>query len=163
MLNIVGWFFFDLILLGYVEDPITGLSVTIPGGMDWKIYVEVPSQINMDDPEASLKQFIEDVPALGMLGAPYIINSSTPYTVDEDVQLVCKYLRAYYSTEIDRLYTELRESFCPEHFAFYTYVTVQWNLLIRDSFVQRVLSLTQRLSLIGRFFKNSRIMTSNHH
>ena len=40
---------------------------------------------------------------------------------------------------------------------------VQWNLLIRDTLIQRALSLIQRLSFIGRFFRKSRIMTSNHH
>ena len=39
---------------------------------------------------------------------------------------------------------------------------VQWNLLIRDTFVGRVFSLIRRLSCIGRFFIKSR-MTSNHH
>lgn len=117
LLNIISWFFFDLILLGYVEDPLTRLSVSIPAGVDWKIYVEVPSQINLDDPKASWKQFIEDIPALGMLGARYIINPSTPYTVDEDAQLVCKYLRAYWehvqntSRGINKLFKELRERF----------------------------------------------------
>ena len=40
---------------------------------------------------------------------------------------------------------------------------VQWNLLIRDTFIQRVLSLIRRLSCIGRFFIKRSIMTSNHH
>lgn len=37
----MGWFFFDLFLLGYVEDPVTGYSFRFPGGMKWAIYVEV--------------------------------------------------------------------------------------------------------------------------
>ena len=96
LMKVIGWFLFDLFLLGYVEDPVTGLSVSIPGGMGWRIYVEVPSRITSGSPEASLKQFIEEVPALGMLGVPYAIDHNTPYTVDEDVQLVCKYLKAYW-------------------------------------------------------------------
>ena len=95
-MEVIGWFLFDLLLLGYVEDPITGLSFSIPGGMDWKIFVEVPSQIGSESPKQSLKQFFDEVPALGMLGVPYPINPNTPYTVDEDVQLVCKYLKAYW-------------------------------------------------------------------
>ena len=35
----------------------------------------------------------------------------------------------------------------------------QWNLFIRDTFVQRVLSLIRRFSLIGKLFRKSRIMT----
>lgn len=95
LMKVIGWFFFDLFLLGYVEDPITGLSFSIPGGMGWKVFVEVPSRISSGSPEESLAQFIREVPALGMLGVPYAINPNTPYTVDEDVQLVCKYLKAY--------------------------------------------------------------------
>ena len=111
LMKVIGWFFFDLFLLGYVEDPVTGFSVSIPGGMDWKIYVEVPSRISSESPKESLVQFVEEVPALGMLGVPYLIRHSTPYTVDEDVQLVCKYLKAYYTERnrkkiIDKLYRE---------------------------------------------------------
>lgn len=115
-MKVIGWFFFDLILLGYVEDPVTGLSVSIPGGMDWRIYVEVPSRISSESPKASLDQFIEEIPALGMLGVSHPIDPSTPYTVDEDVQLVCKYLKAYWvfreqtrSKGINKLFREVCE------------------------------------------------------
>ena len=37
----VGWFFFDLLFLCYVEDPATGMSFQIPGGLSWAVYVEV--------------------------------------------------------------------------------------------------------------------------
>ena len=37
----IGWFFFDLLVLGYVEDHRTGLSFRLPGGLDWAIYIEV--------------------------------------------------------------------------------------------------------------------------
>lgn len=117
LMKIIGWFFFDLFLLGYVEDPVTGLSVSIPGGMDWKIYVEVPSRISSESPEESLAQFIEEVPALGMLGVPHAISHNTPYTVDKDVQLVCKYLNAYWecmdhskARGINKLYREIRKN-----------------------------------------------------
>lgn len=42
-----------------------------------------------------LKEFYEDVPALGLLGIPHEVHPDTPYVVDEEVQLVCKYLKAY--------------------------------------------------------------------
>ena len=113
-MKVIGWFFFDLFLLGYVEDPITGLSFSIPGGMGWKIFVEVPSRIRSESPEQSLAQFIDEVPALGMLGVPHAINPNTPYNVDEDVQLVCKYLKAYWvfmekggQKGINKLYGEI--------------------------------------------------------
>ena len=41
LMEVTGWFFFDLLLLGYVEDRETGLSFRIPGGLQWAIYVEV--------------------------------------------------------------------------------------------------------------------------
>ena len=41
LMDVIGWFFFDLFLLGYVEDSDTGLSFRIPGGLKWEIYIEV--------------------------------------------------------------------------------------------------------------------------
>lgn len=115
LMKVIGWFFFDLFLLGYVEDSVTGLSFSIPGGMGWIVYVEVPSRIRSESPEAALADFIDDVPALGILGVPHAIDHNTPYTVDEDVQLVCKYLKAYWTfvergqRGINKLYRENRK------------------------------------------------------
>ena len=39
-----------------------------------------------------------------LLGSPHHIHSRIPYTVDSDVQLVCKYLQAYSTKKIDSLY-----------------------------------------------------------
>lgn len=41
LMDIIGWFFFDLLILGYVEDAVTGKSFRIPGGLKWAIYIEV--------------------------------------------------------------------------------------------------------------------------
>ena len=41
MIETIGWFFFDLFILGYAEDPLTGWSFRFPGGMQLAIYVEV--------------------------------------------------------------------------------------------------------------------------
>ena len=46
LINAVGWFFFDLFILGYVEDPLTGHSFRCPGGMEWAIYVEVHTYVH---------------------------------------------------------------------------------------------------------------------
>ena len=95
-----------------MEDRATGLSVSIPSGMDWEIYVEVPTHIHVENPKESLDQFIRDVPALGILGEPHLVDHSVPYTVDDDVQLVCKYLKAYWDYKdnkgrgINRLYRD---------------------------------------------------------
>ena len=37
----IGWFFFKLILLGYVEDSGTGESFFLPNFQDLKIFIEV--------------------------------------------------------------------------------------------------------------------------
>ena len=60
-------------------------------------------------PEDDLKHFQQEVPALGLLGKPHYIHPDTPYTVDEEVQLVCKYLKALQiggTKGIDRLYSD---------------------------------------------------------
>lgn len=41
LMDVIGWFFFDLFLLGYVEDASTGLSFRLPGGLEWAVYIEV--------------------------------------------------------------------------------------------------------------------------
>ena len=41
LMKVVGWFMFDLLLLGYVEDTRTGLSFCLPKGWNWAIYIEV--------------------------------------------------------------------------------------------------------------------------
>lgn len=40
----ISWFFVHLIMLGYVEDPKTGLSFRLPGGLRWKLFIEVLKQ-----------------------------------------------------------------------------------------------------------------------
>ena len=53
----ISWFFFDLLILGYVEDPVTGNSFHIPGGMEWSVYIEVPSLEFLCKPTESLSRF----------------------------------------------------------------------------------------------------------
>ena len=68
---------------------------------------------NQRNSKESLEEFREDFPALGMLGTPYQILPDIPYVVNEEVQLVCKYLKAYSSggsKGIDRLYKEGADS-----------------------------------------------------
>ncbi len=56
--------------------------------------------------EETLKQFQEEVPTLGLLGKHHFILSEKPYSLDDDVQLICKYLQAYEKGGIDRLYRD---------------------------------------------------------
>lgn len=46
------------------------------------------------------------VPIFKLLGTPFYIDSNVPYDVNSDVQLVCKYLHAYKTRNIDCLYNE---------------------------------------------------------
>ena len=72
-------------------------------------YMQVPSLDLSMTPEEALKHFQQEVPALGILGTPHYIHPDTPYTVDEEVQLVCKYLKALQiggKKGIDKLYRE---------------------------------------------------------
>ena len=58
--------------------------------------------------EEAMKQ---EVPTLSLLGTVHTVQPENPYTIDDDVQLVCKYLQAYddprgRGRRIDRLYRE---------------------------------------------------------
>ena len=41
----VGWFFFQLLVTGYVEDIESGECFQLPVGLKWKIYVEVSMRL----------------------------------------------------------------------------------------------------------------------
>ena len=59
--------------------------------------------------EKSLSHFQSEIPILGLLGTPHLIDHQAPLFADDDVQLVCKYLRAYHDRTllwINRLYVE---------------------------------------------------------
>lgn len=66
LIETVSWFFFDLFLLGYVEDPVTGYSFRFPGGMKWAIYIEVIKWVESEKP--SHMTFLH-VNALGRLSS----------------------------------------------------------------------------------------------
>lgn len=57
--------------------------------------------------------FYLEVPVLQLLGTPYEIDPDIPFSVDSDVQFVCKYLQAYKNVGsprgIDRKYDEEKE------------------------------------------------------
>ena len=40
-MDTVNWFLFELLVLGYVEDPTSGASFRLPGGLCWAVYIEV--------------------------------------------------------------------------------------------------------------------------
>ncbi len=68
---------------------------------------KVPSDGSEVDPQTSRKLFEEEaVPVLGLLADRYHVQPGTPYNIDEDVRLVCKYLEAYESGAINALHSE---------------------------------------------------------
>ena len=60
--------------------------------------------------EENLKSFHDGLPILKLLASTHSIDPDTPYAVDNDVQLVCKYLMQYdirgVNKGINRLYKE---------------------------------------------------------
>ena len=77
-----------------------------------------PDSISLSDCESkealegSLRHFQSEIPVLGLLGTPHLIDHDVPLVADANVQLVCKYLRAYHDRTIagiDRLYVESKE------------------------------------------------------
>ena len=100
----IGWFFFDLLILGYVEDNDSGLSFHLPGKMGWRIYVEVPSRSSQMSTEITFQKFCVDFPIFNLVGTAHLIRNEIPLSVNKEVQLVCKYLKAYKEKRIDRLY-----------------------------------------------------------
>ena len=69
----------------------------------------MPSIDHEQSPDVSLKHFFQEVPVLALIGSPHMVCSSEKYSIDDDVQMVCKYLRAYKiggTKGIDRLYIE---------------------------------------------------------
>ena len=106
MFDIVRWFLFDLLILGYVEDRNSGLSFRLPGELKWTFYIEVPCGSLVQDAKEALNLFCEEIPLFNILGSPLLISDEIPFSVTKDVQLVCKYLKAYEDGRIDTLITE---------------------------------------------------------
>lgn len=57
--------------------------------------LQVPSRQREVTAGESLKLLLREVPALALIGSQHYIHPNTPFTIDQDVQLVCKYLQAY--------------------------------------------------------------------
>ena len=102
LMSSICWFFFHILILGYVYDGASGKGFYMPVGLNWQIYVEVPIQAtNLEDtdirlrgPECYLENFLNFVPILRFIGKKKLIEANKPYLIDKEVQLVCKYLRA---------------------------------------------------------------------
>ena len=74
--------------------------------------LQVPSRTAAENPIENLNQFKTEVPVLGLLGTPVAIEHNSNFDITDDVQLVCKYLKAYETKRIDKLYKEEGKRFC---------------------------------------------------
>ena len=132
LMSKVNWFFFDFLVLNHISDSSSSLVFRVPSGMNWKLYIEVPSRpasllgketgsegpTKNEDPRNNLSEFQLEIPIFKTIGKHEEIGYDVPYEIDKDVQLICKYLKAYYDFEatkdkdkgrnrgINRLYDE---------------------------------------------------------
>ena len=98
-MKVINWFFFDLLILGYVEDCKSGLSFRMPRGLTWLVYIEVPFCGSLEESQRWIKK---EIPTLDILGSPHVRHDQNEYFVDHSVQMVCKYLQACKNGDIDR-------------------------------------------------------------
>lgn len=106
LLAVIWQFFFDLFVLGYLEDQSSGLSFRLSLGLNWTFYIEVPCHSIDQEPQQALEQFCEEIPLFNTFGTPLLVSQQIPFSVTPDVQLVCKYLKAYQDGRIDNVLTE---------------------------------------------------------
>ena len=67
---------------------------------------QIPCRNAGVNPFKDLEHFKKEVPVLGLLGPPVAIEHNSKFYVTDEVQLVCKYLKAYDSKKIDKLYRD---------------------------------------------------------
>lgn len=68
--------------------------------------MQIPSRSAEVDPLKNLEHFNTEMPVLGLLGTPVPIEHTSKFSITDEVQLVCKYLKAYETKKIDNLYRE---------------------------------------------------------
>ena len=56
LIDVIGWFFFDFIILGYVEDHTSGLSFSIPHSTTWRLFIEVSNILKINTIGAIIMQ-----------------------------------------------------------------------------------------------------------
>ena len=94
----VFWFLFSLIGLGFVEDVETGESFRLSGNFELRFFIEVPSHISNGKDAPCLDRFLARLPLFKYVGKKQEVNRHGPFDVNDDVQVVCKYLKAYDET-----------------------------------------------------------------
>ncbi|KAJ1397751.1 hypothetical protein B484DRAFT_257632, partial [Ochromonadaceae sp. CCMP2298] len=119
----VSKFFFSLLVLRSVEDPVTGWTFNLPRNCHLRVYVEVPdrvghlerpprspnpssvapSQSSDSGPASGADHPLEELPVLAALSG-CVDAGQAQFDVEEDAAHVTKYLSAYESGVIDQLY-----------------------------------------------------------
>eukprot|EP00117_Sycon_ciliatum_P002930 scpid215/ scgid3933/ E3 ubiquitin-protein ligase RNF213 len=102
------WVLLGLIGFHCVEDHASGTLFRVPGGLAWRIYVEVPSQLSSDNTGSDLQSFLHHVPLLRFVGERHYVSAEFPYDleVDKEFQVVAKYLNAHKDGSIDRTHRD---------------------------------------------------------
>ena len=95
----VFWFLFSLIGLGFVEDVETGESFRLSGSSELRFFIEVPSDTSNGKDAPYLDLFLARLPLFKYLGRKHEVNPCELFDVNGDVQIVCKYLKAYDETD----------------------------------------------------------------
>ena len=106
--------------------------------------------------EESLKLFYDEVPVLELLSTSFYVGPNIAFTVDSDVQLVCKYLQAYKRRlsgkylEIDKLYKEKE----PVKFSLYKDLTdEECHQLLQEFIPKQVAEFKTTQQLFVRLYK----------
>ena len=91
LMNTLAWFFFKLLVFEYIEDSETGMAFRLPGGYQWKIFVEVitisenyllyatlqvPSlcEVTQENAEQHLEWIHNEIPIFRLLGKPLLVQ-----------------------------------------------------------------------------------------
>ena len=110
IMNEFHWFLFDLVGMSFVQDSATGQSFRLKAGYNWQFYVEVPSVADEQDAGKGLMNFLALVPFLKYVGRQHHVKQDDPLDITDDMQLVCKYLKALKNPKhINRLYRRNRQ------------------------------------------------------
>ena len=71
----------------------------------------MPSSDANTEPAETLEFFFKQVPTFQFVGTPHCIDSKYKLKIDDEIQLVCKYLKALKSGHIDNIYKESKRNF----------------------------------------------------
>ncbi|XP_065828093.1 uncharacterized protein [Oscarella lobularis] len=95
----VFWFLFSLIGLGFVEDVETGESFRLSGSFELRFFIEVPSDTSNGKDAPCLDRFLARLPLFKYVGRKHEVDPDERFDLNDDVQVVCKYLNAYDETD----------------------------------------------------------------